>query len=145
MWELFRIYWKFGLRMHLPVTTHVKKSRNDQNLGDFYRESRAESREVCFEFVKFGFQFGKGGGVPARNTQPTVSVAGVPPQPPAEKKQHSTSKLQVGDVNRMWLYVFFALLEPCPYFFKRWILLLSLYRVPSSGKRNWCPYLLFGG
>lgn len=45
------------------------------------------------------FQFGKGGGVPA-NTQPTVSVAAVPSQPPAEKKQHSTSKLQVGDVNR---------------------------------------------
>lgn len=38
-------------------------------------------------------KFGKGGGVPA-NTQPTVSVAAVPPQPPAEKKQHSTSKLQ---------------------------------------------------
>ena len=56
-------------------------------------------RSGCFKFVKFVFQFGKGGGVPA-NTQPTVSVAAVPSQPPAEKKQHSTSKLQVGDVNR---------------------------------------------
>ena len=54
-------------------------------------------RSGCFKFVKFVFQFGKGGGVPA-NTQSTV--AAVPPHPPAEKKQHSTSKLQVGDVDR---------------------------------------------
>ena len=56
-------------------------------------------RSDCFKFVKFLFQFGKGGGVPA-SAQPSVSVAAVPPQPPTEKKQHSTSKLQVGDVNQ---------------------------------------------
>lgn len=89
-------------------TREKVKERSKLNATSSVSQGLSLPRSDCFKFVKFVFQFGKGGGVPA-NTQPTVSVAAVPSQPPAEKKQHSTSKLQVGDVNRKWLYVFFPL------------------------------------
>ena len=80
-------------------TREKVKERSKLKATSSVSHGLSPQRSGCFKFVKFVFQFGKGGRVPA-NTQPTVSVTAVPPQPPAEKKQHSTSKLQVGDVNR---------------------------------------------
>ena len=97
VWNLLKICSSYASTSH--NTSEKVKERSKLKATCSVSQGLSLQRSGCFKFVKFVFQFGKGGGVPA-NTQPTVSVAAVPPQPPAEKKQHSTSKLQVGDVNR---------------------------------------------